>query len=114
MRDLINYLFSGRQPKPEPVERRSDLEPFEFEGRGLVRFQMASMHRLEDIAAKAAFYREQMEALAAEACELLNCDPSGAELDTDYATEIVYMGTPIGEALDSIITYRNMKEKECQ
>ena len=95
-------------------KRSCELEPMEYLQTGTVRFRMETLQRVEDIRSRAAWHREQMEALAAEACELLNCDPSGQEIDTDYATEIVYMGTPVGTALDSIIQYRDMKEKKCQ
>lgn len=112
MRSLFRF-FAGRiTTQPKRVER--DLEPFEYLNGGIVRFEMKTMHRLEEIQTRAAYLREQQEALAAEACELLNCDPDGDELDTDYATEIVYMGTPVGTALDSIIQYREMRGKKCQ
>ena len=110
MRRLIDF-FRRRQVL---VNDRSPCEPVNYCGDGLVRFQMRTISRLEDISNKSAQLREQMEALAAEACELLGCDPDGVEVDTDYATEIVYMGTPVGTAMDSIITYREMREKECQ
>lgn len=110
MRSLIDY-FRRRKVR---LLNRSPLPPVQYCGKGLVRFEMRTIERLEGISNKAAQLREQMEALAAETCELLGCDVEGAEVDTDYATEIVYMGTPIGTALDSIITYRELRDKECQ
>lgn len=109
-RRLLNSLRSRRVL----IRERLPLKPFEFLGSGLVRFDMSTMHRVEEIANLAAYHREQMEALAAECCELLGCEVNGPELDTDYATEIVYMGTPIEEALDNIITYKKLRDKQCQ
>lgn len=105
-------LFRKRRVEP-PVNVTRQYEPVQYLGKGAVGFRIDTIQRLEDIANKAAQLREQQEALAAECCELLGCDPDGQELDTDYATEIVYMGLPIGQAFDSIIQYREMRDKEC-
>jgi hypothetical protein len=96
------------------TSRHSPLEPVQYIGNGTVKLNLQTIQRLEEIANKAAYHREQQEALAVECCELLGCDATGQEIDTDYACEIVYMGSPIGEALDNIITYREMRGKKCQ
>lgn len=105
LRDFINRL---RKPK------KNCVQPIEFISTNTVRFTMATLQRLEDLHNRGAWMREQQEAAAAECCELLNCDPDGGEVDTDYATEIIYMGTPIGAALDSIIQYREMRDNQCR
>lgn len=103
LRDLINRL---RKPK------KNCVQPIEFVSTNTVRFTMATLQRLEDLHNRGAWMREQQEAAAAECCELLGVDPDGGGYETDIASEIIYMGMPVGTALDHII--KNRERRQCQ
>ena len=107
---FLNNLFRKRRDIRH-VNR--EFEPVQYLGSS-VKFRMETIHRLEEISNKAAQLREQQEAMAAECCELLGCVPDSQQLDAEFASDIVYMGTPIGQVFDSIIQYREMRDKKCQ
>lgn len=106
---LSNLLRLFLQTEQSPIVRKPYLEPVEY-AKGSVKFNMETLERLSDIKTRAAYHREQMEALAEECCELLSCDTNKDELDCEFAREIVYAGRDIGGAMDAIIDYRSLRE----
>lgn len=49
--------------------------------------------RLQRLATTAAHYREQMEGLAAECCQVMGVDPESETVERDWFDEIVFHGT---------------------
>lgn len=55
--------------------------------------QLPPVDRLRQIANRAAWIREQQEAMAAECCLACCVDPNSESIERDWCEEIVYHGT---------------------
>lgn len=73
-------------------------------------YQPPAMERLYQISGRAAWHREQQEALAAECCRLFYVDPDQVSNDRDLCEDIVYSGIRPDDVVDIFATRNNSHE----
>ena len=67
------------------------------------------MRRLQQIHDHATHYRDQMDGLATEACELLGVNPDVDCDERDIAYELVDHGTSVSDVLKQLSEHRQLK-----
>jgi len=102
------------QPEDVPVVRFTTdyLEPIRFH-RDCIRIEFATVERLNQIRCRAALIRDELDALADEACVLLDCNPRSWSVAADFARDIVYQGVSVDHAIDQIALHKKGWKSEC-
>jgi hypothetical protein len=103
---MLRFLLRKKQ-----VPQRQVTEPAQFIDRRTVKISIETIQRLEYLSGRGAWLREQMEACAEECCFLLGCDYDCGGIDSEIASEIIYCGVEVGEALDRILEFKSGGEE---
>jgi hypothetical protein len=104
----FNGLTASDHTEPEqPAKylRRTYISPIRFEEK-CIRVNTTAVQRLDHIRMRAAMLRDELDALADEACELLDIDPGSCSVAADFARDIVDSGADIGHTIEQVARHK--------